>query len=131
MQTMTLAGLGVIVIGLVSRLVRRRKGKTSPGIGTARKRGSDAGSLAASINVLRGKAHDDDDASVQPSPDEEQLRELRANVVTRPDQLESHLALLRYLHAHDMAEAFEDAADRAGDRLARHHNLGEIGRAHV
>lgn len=110
MQTMTLAGLGVIVVGLLSLLLLRRKGKTSPGIGTSRKRGSDAGSLAASIDALRGTADDDDDASAQPSPDEERLRELRANVVTRPDQLEAHLALLRYLHAHDMAEAFEDAA---------------------
>lgn len=110
MQTMTLAGLGVIVVGLLSLLLLRRKGKTSPGIGTSRKRASDAGSLAASIDALRGKQQNDDDASTQPSPDEERLRELRANVVTRPDQLEAHLALLRYLHAHDMAEAFEDAA---------------------
>lgn len=110
MQTMTLAGLSVIVVGLLSLLLLRRKAKTSPGVGASRKRGSDAGSLAASINALRGQEQDIDSTAAQPSPDEERLRELRANVVSRPDQLEAHLALLRYLHAHDLAESFEDAA---------------------
>src|SRR3546814_18730468 len=105
MQTMTLAGLGVIVIGLLSLLLLRRKGKTSPGIGTSRKRGSDAGSLAASINVLRGKAHDEDDASVPPSPGEDHLTEVRANVVNRPDQLRSPFELLSFLHTTDKDRA--------------------------
>lgn len=111
-QTMALAGFGVLLVGLLSLLLLRRKPKVSATVGTPRKRGSDAGSLAASINALRTSPEADVAEAVesQSGVDDEHLRELRANVVTRPDQLEAHLALLRYLHAHDMAEAFEDAA---------------------
>jgi len=112
MQTVTLAGFGVLLVGLLSLLLLRRKPKVSATVGTPRKRGSDAGSLAASINALRTspEAGVAEAVESQSGVDDEHLRELRANVVTRPDQLEAHLALLRYLHAHDMAEAFEDAA---------------------
>lgn len=112
LQTMTLAGFAVLIVGLLSLLLLRRKPKVSTTVGVARKRGSDAGSLAASINALRASPEvvDVDAVDSQPDVDEERLRELRANVVMRPEQLEAHLALLRYLHANDMSEAFEDAA---------------------
>jgi pilus assembly protein FimV len=111
-QTMSRAGFAVLLVGLLSLLLLRRKPKVSATLGAPRKRGSDASSLAASIDALRASpeavAAQDADSSL--GADDEHLRELRANVVTRPDQLEAHLALLRYLHAHDMAGSFEDAA---------------------
>ncbi|PIQ38595.1 MAG: hypothetical protein COW59_01035 [Lysobacterales bacterium CG17_big_fil_post_rev_8_21_14_2_50_64_11] len=112
MQTMTLAGIAVLVVGLLSLLLLRRKPKVTSGVGAARKRGSDAGSLAASIDALRASPQAETaEASESPAGfDEDHLRELRANAVMRPEQLEAHLALLRFLHANDMAEAFADAA---------------------
>lgn len=112
LQTLTLAGLGVLLVALLSLLLLRRKPKVTTGVGAARKRGSDAGSLAASIDALRASPEvvADEASGSRAGFDEEHLRELRANAVMRPEQLEAHLALLRYLHANDMAEAFEDAA---------------------
>lgn len=112
-QPLVLGGAALLVVGLLSWLLMRGRGKPSAKPGAAAKRGSDAGALAASIDALR--AQPDADAPSEPGDLEagdvtDRLRELRATVAARPDQLETHLALLRYHYAHGEAEAFADAA---------------------
>lgn len=111
-QPLVLGGAALLVVGLLSWLLMRGRGK--PGAKpAAAKRGSDAGALAASIDALRTKP----DADTHPESEDQaagdvhdRLRELRATVAARPDQLETHLALLRYHYAHGEADAFADAA---------------------
>jgi pilus assembly protein FimV len=112
-QPLVLGGAALLVVGLLSWLLMRGRGKPSPKSGAAAKRGSDAGALAASIDALRAKSDADEpsESGDQAAGDvHDRLRELRATVAARPDQLETHLALLRYHYAHGEAEAFADAA---------------------
>lgn len=112
-QPLVLGGGALLVVGLLSWLMLGRgRGKDKPKPKAGGKRGSDAGALAASIEALRA-APDDADATADADQDDsvyDRLRELRATVAARPDQLETHLALLRYHYAHGEADAFEDAA---------------------
>lgn len=112
-QPLVLGGAALLVVGLLSWLLMRGRGKPGAKPGASAKRGSDAGALAASIDALRTKP--DADAPSEPEDQaaddvNDRLRELRATVAARPDQLETHLALLRYHYAHGEAEAFADAA---------------------
>lgn len=111
---MVLGGGALLAVGLLSwLLLGRGKGKSKP----ANKRGSDAGALAASIDAMRkAPEQDSDDADGEGDQVGEEgevhdrLRELRASVAARPEQLEAHLAVLRYHYAHGEADDFEHAA---------------------
>jgi len=105
-------GALLLVAGLGWLLMGRGRGAPKPKV--AGKRGSDASALAASIDAMRAAPEGDADvvaAEREPGDDvHDRLRDLRATVAARPDQLEAHLALLRYHYAHGEAEAFEGAA---------------------
>lgn len=99
-----IAGGSVLLVGLLAWLLARRGRRTSPLESSLRRR-SAVSDLAASFQSVHAKG----DAAVQLDADARR-QELEASVSAHPEQLETHLALLRHLHAQGAVDAFEAAA---------------------
>lgn len=99
-----IAGGSVLLVGLLAWLLARRGRRTSPLESSLRHR-SAASDLAASFQSVHTKG----DTAVQSDADARR-QELEASVSAHPEQLETHLALLRHLYAQGAVDAFEAAA---------------------
>lgn len=109
MNPLLLGGGGLVLLGgLVLALRGRRSSSPVPVVG---RRISDDDALKASLANTRAPAAEEpeleDDEATAGDPE---LARLRQAIETRPDDLESHIGLLRHYYAHGEATAYEIAA---------------------
>ena len=113
-------GCGALVLlgGLVLALRGRRTASPMPSPG---RRISDDDALHASLANARSEGPDaggpDTDDGIAPSPQDREQARLSAAVAARPDDLETHISLLRHHYARGDQAEYESAAQSMRDRV--------------